>query len=214
MRKSLVTIAAAAGLATMAVSGLNAQGGAPAALDPSAAQAGSYTADAGHSMVVWSLSHLGFNDYFGIFGDVSGTLNIDPADIGSASVDVMIPIASVTVPSAGLKDHLLRAGADGAAPDFFGPSPEAAHFVSTSVHSTGATTAEIMGDLTFNGVTKPVTVQAELSGMGTNGMTQKATLGFHGTTTINRSEFDLGWGIPFGIEDAVDLDITIAFEKD
>ena len=214
MRKTLITVAAAAGLATVAVSSLNAQGGAPGAIDTAAVQAGSYTADAGHSMVVWGVSHLGFNDYFGIFGDVAGTLSIDPADITSASVDVMIPIASVTVPSAGLKDHLLRAGTDGGAADFFGPAPEAAHFVSTAVHSTGETTAEIMGDLTLNGVTKPVTVQAELSGMGTNGMTQKATLGFHGMTSIKRSEFDIAWGIPFGIGDDVDLDITIAFEKD
>jgi polyisoprenoid-binding protein YceI len=214
MRKTLLSLAAAAGVATVAVGALHAQG-APAApaINPAAATAGTYATDAAHSMVGWSVSHLGFNDYYGIFGDVAGTLTIDPANLGATTLDVTIPIASVTVPSAGLKDHLLRAGRDGGAPDFFGPNPTAARFVSTMVHSTGPTTAHIMGDLTLNGVTKPVTVQAELVGMGKNGMSQKETLGFHGTTTIKRSDWNMAWGIPFGIGDDIDLNITVAFEK-
>ena len=214
MRKSLIAIATAAGLATVALGSLNAQPApGPGAIDVSAVEAGTYMTDPAHSLVVWEVSHLGFNDYFGIFGDVAGTLEIDPANVEAAKLDVTIPIASVTVPSAGLKDHLLRAGQNGGAPDFFGPEPEAARFVSTMVHKTGDTTAHIMGDLTLNGVTKPVTVQAELSGMGTNGMSQKKTLGFHGTTTIKRSEWNMAWGIPFGIGDDIDLDISVAFEK-
>jgi polyisoprenoid-binding protein YceI len=214
MRKSLLAIAAAAGVATLSVGALQAQGGPPApALNPANATSGTYTADAGHSMVGWAVSHLGFNDYFGIFGDVAGTLTLDTANLAASSVDVTIPIASVIVPSAGLKEHLHRAGRDGGAPDFFGPNPEPARFVSTSIHSTGPTTAHIMGDLTLNGVTAPVTIQAELSGMGTNGMNQKETLGFHGKTTIKRSEWNMAWGIPFGIGDDIALDITVAFEK-
>lgn len=214
MRKTLLTLAAAAGVATVTVGALHAQGGPPApAINPAAATAGTYATDPAHSLVGWSVSHLGFNDYYGIFGDVTGTLTIDPANITAATLDVTIPVASVTVPSTGLKDHLLRAGQNGGAPDFFGPAPAPARFVSTAVHSTGATTAHIMGNLTLNGVTKPVTVQAELVGMGKNGMNQKETLGFHGTTTIKRSEWNMAWGIPFGIGDDIDLNITVAFEK-
>ena len=214
MRKSIHALDAAAGVATLSVGALQAQGGPPApALNPAAATSGTYATDPAHSLVGWSVSHLGFNDYFGIFGDVAGTLTLDTADMTKSTVDVTIPVASVTVASSGLKDHLLRAGADGGAPDFFGPNPAPARFVSTSVHSTGPTTAHIMGDLTLNGVTKPVTVQAELSGMGTNGMNQKETLGFHGTTTIKRSEWNMAWGIPFGIGDDIDLTISVAFEK-
>lgn len=214
MRKTLLSLAAAAGVATVAVGALHAQG-APAApaLNPAAATSGTYATDAAHSMVGFEVSHLGFNDYYGIFGDVAATLTLDTADITKTTLDATIPIASVTVPSAGLKDHLLRAGQNGGAADFFGPNPTAAHFVSTMVHSTGPTTAHIMGDLTLNGVTKPVMIQAELVGMGTNGMSRKETLGFHGTATIKRSEWNMGWGIPFGIGDDIDLNITVAFEK-
>ena len=214
MRKTILATTAAIGLATLSISALNAQDAADEAMDTSAITSGTYSTDPAHTLVVWGLDHLGFNDYFGIFGDITGTLNLDTDDLANSSVDVTIPIADVTVASAGLKDHLLRAGEDGAAPDFFGPNPEAARFVSTAVHQTGDQSAHIMGDLTFNGVTKPVTIEAELSGMGVNGMSQKETVGFHGSTTITRSEWNLGWGIPFGLGDEVELDITVAFEKD
>ncbi|BBC72724.1 polyisoprenoid-binding protein [Altererythrobacter sp. B11] len=213
MRKWILPLAAAASIATVAVGSLQAQGDAPAAVDVSTIEAGSYTADPSHSMVGWSVNHLGFNDYLGIFGDVSGTLTLDPANPAASKVDVMIPIASVTVPSAGLKDHLLRAGKDGGKPDFFGPSPAPAHFVSTKVEKTGDTTATITGDLTLNGVTKPVTIEASVSGAGTNGMSKKKTVGFHGTTTLKRSDFGVDFGIPFGISDEVELYVSTAFEK-
>lgn len=215
MRKTILASTAAIGLAALSVTALHAQG-APAAeeMDTSAITSGTYSTDPAHTLVVWSLDHLGFNDYFGIFGgDITGTLELDTDDLSNSSVDVTIPISSVTVASADLKNHLLRAGQDGADPDFFGPDPEPARFVSTAVHPTGDTTAHIEGDLTFNGVTNPVTIQAELAGMGVNGMSQKETVGFHGTTTIDRSNWNLGWGIPFGLGDEVELEITAAFEK-
>ncbi len=214
MRKTILALAGAAAISTFAITGAQADNHEGGEMDTSAITSGTYSTDPAHTLVVWGLDHLGFNDYFGIFGNITGTLDLDTENLSNSSVDVTIPISDVTVASAGLKDHLLRAGQDGAAPDFFGPNPEAARFVSTAVHQTGDHSAHIMGDLTFNGVTKPVTIEAELAGMGTNGMNQKETVGFHGTTTITRSEWNLGWGIPFGLGDEVELDITVAFEKD
>ena len=52
----------------------------------------------------------------------------------------------VTTASKGLTEHLLRAGKDGGKPDFFGPAPAAARFVSTSVKADGMK-AMITGDL-------------------------------------------------------------------
>jgi len=212
MRKWTLPLAAAASLAVISVGSLHAQGGPQAAVDKSKIEAGNYATDPSHSLVGWSVSHLGFNDYFGLFGDVTGTLTLDPANPSAAKVDVTIPIASVTVASSGLKDHLLRAGQNGGKPDFFGPNPQAARFVSTAVAVDGDE-AEITGNLTLNGVTKPVTIEAELSGAGANGMNQKKTVGFHGEATIKRSDFGIDWGIPFGIGDNVHLQITVAFEK-
>ena len=213
MRKWTLPLAAALGVTALSIGALNAQGNAAPAIDVSQIEAGSYASDPAHSMVGWSVSHLGFNDYLGIFGDVAGTLQLDPANPAAAKVDVTIPIATVTVPSAGLKEHLLRAGRDGGAPDFFGPEPAPARFVSTSVELTGDTAANITGNLTLNGVTKPITLKAEISGVGTNGMSQKKTVGFHGETMIKRSDFNIPFGIPFGISDEVEFWVTVAFEK-
>lgn len=181
-------------------------------VDVSRVAAGSYAADPLHTLVGFRVNHFGFNDYFGIFGGVTGTLQIDPANPSAASVDVTIPVADVTVAAQGLKDHLLRAGEDGGDPDFFGPNPAAARFTSTSVAPTGDSSANITGNLTLNGVTRPVVVAAEFTGAGANPMSQVQTLGFEGRTTIKRSDFGVDAFIPL-MSDEVELDITAAFEK-
>jgi polyisoprenoid-binding protein YceI len=183
----------------------------PGVQDPSRVTAGTYAADPGHSLIGWEVNHFGFNDYYGLFGDVAGTLTIDPANLDAATVDVTIPVANVTTASKGLTDHLLRAGKDGGRPDFFGPAPEPARFVSTAVKAEGMK-ATITGNLTLNGVTKPVTFEAEFTGAGNNPFNKKPTIGFEAETSIKRSDFGVNYGIPF-VSDEVELDISVAFEK-
>jgi len=208
-----VTALALAAGATAYAPALTAQGAAqvPGAMDPARVTAGTYATDPNHSLIGWEVNHFGFNDYYGLFGDVAGTLTIDPANPDAAKVDVTIPVANVTTASKALTDHLLRAGKDGGKPDFFGPAPAPARFVSTAVKAKG-TTATITGDLTLNGVTKPVTFEAEFTGAGTNPFSKKATIGFEAETTIKRSDFGVSAYIPF-VSDEVELDISVAFEK-
>ena len=112
-----------------------------------------------------------------------------------------------------MRDHLLRPGKDGKAPDFFGPEPSPARFVSRTVTvGSSGTTAYILGDLTLNGVTRPVAIQAEFTGAGANPFNKKATIGFEAETSIKRSDFGVNYGIPF-VSDEVELDISVAFEK-
>lgn len=183
----------------------------PGALDASRVMAGSYAVDPGHTLVGWEVDHFGFSDYFGMFGDVTGTLDLNPADISSAKLSVTIPVSKVTVASAGLRDHLLRAGKDGGKPDFFGAAPADATFVSTTVRQTSANQALINGMLTLNGVTKPVAIMAEFSGAGAHPMNKKLNIGFRGWGEIKRSDFGIDYGIPL-VSDEVQLNITAAFE--
>ena len=213
MRK--ITLAALAATATLSVAALNAQDGPPplpGQMDVSRVESGMYHTDKGHSLVGWRANHFGFNDYFGIFGDVDGMLMLDTENPENSTVEVTIPIASVVTASEGLTDHLLRAGEDGGDPDFFGPDPAPATFKSTSVESTGGTSANITGDLTMNGVTKPVVIAAEFTGAGANPMSQGKTVGFEGRTTIKRTDFGVSAFAPF-VSDEVELDISVAFEK-
>jgi polyisoprenoid-binding protein YceI len=63
-------------------------------------------------------------------------------------------------------------------------------------------------------VTKPVTLHARFTGAGTSlAMAgSKQTVGFSATTTIKRSDFGMGAFVPL-VSDAVDLKVTVAFEK-
>ena len=177
----------------------------PGVADAARVTAGSYEVDARHTQVNWQVNHFGFNDYFGLFGDVTGTLDIDPANLGAATVDVTIPIASVATSSAGLTTHLQT-------PDFFDVAKFAtARFVSTSVAVDGQR-AMISGDLTMLGVTKPVELETRFEGAGANPMNKKATVGFHAGTTIKRSEWGMTKYVPM-VSDEVKLRISIAFEK-
>jgi polyisoprenoid-binding protein YceI len=186
---------------------------APGSRNPAAVSGGTYSVDPSHTLVVWTLDHLGFSPYSGIFGDVTGTLTLDPKNLNAAKVDVTIPVSKVVTASAGLTDHLLRAGKDGGKPDFFGAAPAAARFVSTSVAAKGQK-ARIRGNLTLNGVTRPVTLDAAFYGAGTMPaqMGGKENVGFKATGTILRSQFGLGFGIPM-VGDEVKLDISAAFQK-
>lgn len=185
---------------------------APGKRDPARVMAGSYTIDGAHTLVAWRVSHFGVNDYIGLFGDAAGTLQLDPRNLGASKLALTIPVSRVTVASEGLREHLMRPGKDGGKPDFFGAAPADARFVSTAVRRTGPMTATITGDLTLNGVTRPVTIAAEFTGAGANPMNKRLNIGFHGKTEIQRSQFGIGYGIPM-VADRVELDITAAFER-
>ena len=212
MKKPILALALAAS-GTLAVTSISAQEQPqiPGAMDVSRVTAGSYALDPAHTLVQWSVSHFGFNDYFGLFGDIEGTMTLDPADIAATEFDITIPITSVAVPSEDLRDHLLRPGEDGAEPDFFGAEPEAARFVSTSVRQTSDTTAVVTGQLTMNGNTGPVTMAVEFTGAGQNPMSEAQTVGFHGRATIDRTQWGVSYGAPM-VGSEVDLDISAAFE--
>ena len=187
--------------------------GPPGSRNPALVTGGTYTADAGHSMVKWTVDHLGFTPYTGIFGDVTGTLTLDPKNPSAAKVDVTIPVSKVTTASSGLTAHLLRAPKEGGKADFFGSAPADAKFVSTSVVASGQT-AKVTGNLTLNGVTKPVTLDASFygAGKGSAQMGGKENVGFTATGMIKRSDFGIGYGIPM-VSDAVQLEIIVGFMK-
>ncbi len=200
-------------LAVVAVPAVIAQppSSAPGAPDKTRVTAGTYAVDPNHTMVVWQVDHLGFSNYTGIFGDVTGTLVLDPKNLAASKVDVTIPVIKVTTANAGLTAHLLRAGKDGGKPDFFGPAAADAKFVSTHVVvDDEGDEAKVTGNLTLNGVTKPVTLDVDFHGAGAMG--GQENVGFEAEAKIRRSDFGLGFGVPM-VSDEVELKIHAAFQK-
>ena len=177
----------------------------PGTADASRVTAGTYTMDSAHTLIGWRVNHLGFNDYFGIFGNPTGTLTLDPANPAAAKLSVQVPISGLVVASDKLSEHLMSG-------DFFNAATHpTASFVSTGVTVDGED-AQISGDLTLNGVTKPVTISARFTGAGANPMSKAETIGFEGKTVIKRSDFGISYGVP-AASDEVALGITAAFEK-
>ncbi len=204
MRK-LITALTLAALALPALAQMPTE--APGKPDAKRVTAGTYTVDSNHTLVAWGVNHMGFNTYFGLFGGATGTLVLDPARPSAAKVSIDIPISGLTTTNPKLNTHL-------SSPDFFDAAKfTSAHFESTMVMVKG-TTAEIMGNLTLHGVTKPITLHAKFVGAGTSlAMAgSKATVGFYADAGIKRSEFGMGAFVPL-VSDEVDLHITAAFEK-
>jgi polyisoprenoid-binding protein YceI len=84
-------------------------------------------------------------------------------------------------------------------------------FKSDKVVPTGKNTANVTGNLTLHGVTKPVTLAVKFHGAGVNVLDKKYTVGFDATGKIKRSDFGVKTYVPL-IGDDLDLTVAAAFE--
>ena len=184
---------------------------APGKPDPGRVTAGTYTIDTAHTVIGWRINHMGFTDYFGLFGSITGTLVLDPAHLDQAQVAVGIPVRKIITANPGLTGHLLMPGGADGKPDYFGPKPDDARFVSSKVTpAVDGKSAAIDGKLTLNGVTRPVTIAARFTGAGKGLLSSALNVGFEGTARIKRSDFGLVADFPL-VGDAVDLTISATF---
>lgn len=173
---------------------------------PAAVQAGNYTVETSHTRVQFTVSHMGFSDWYGDLTGVTGSLVLDPKAPAKAKVDVTIPVASISTTNTTLDGELKSdAWLDA------GKYPEI-RFTSTGVTPTGPRTANITGNLTFHGVTRPVVLKAAFLASGVNPLSKGYTVGFNATTAIKRTDFGVKTYIPL-IGDDVTLRISAAFEK-
>jgi polyisoprenoid-binding protein YceI len=173
---------------------------------PADVQAGTYAVEPNHTQVAFSVSHMGISPFAGWFHNASGTMQLDPADLGKTTLSVSIPVDSVTTTSAQLVDELKSA-------DWFDVAKyPTATFKSTSVTRIDDQTARIDGNLTLHGVTHPETIVARFFGAATNPMSKKASVGFLGRMAINRSDFGVTKYVPL-VSDETVLVINADFEK-
>ncbi|MHC8317312.1 YceI family protein [Pseudomonas sp. LB3P31] len=139
-----------------------------------------------HAFVDFKISHLGYSFITGTFKDIDGKFSFDAAKPEDSKIEFNVNTASVFTNHAERDKHI-------ASKDFLDGSK--ATFVSTSVKSTGANTADVTGNLTLLGVTKPIVVKATFLGEGKDPWGGYRA-GFEGTTSIKRSDFgkqkDLG----------------------
>jgi polyisoprenoid-binding protein YceI len=169
------------------------------------AKPGSYKVESYHTQVGFSISHFGFTNYSGQFSGATGSLQLDPAKLGTSKLDISIPVDSVTTTVSKLTDELKG-------DKWFDTTkfPKAT-FVSTQVVPT-AEGATVTGNLTLHGVTKPVVLHVRFIGAGVNPIDKAYTVGFEATGTIKRSDFGVTTYLP-AVGDEVQLSIAGAFEQ-
>jgi len=148
---------------------------------PAAVQAGNYAVETTHTRVQFTVSHMGFSDWYGDLTGVTGSLVLDPKAPAAAKVDITIPVSSISTTNATLDGELKsEAWLDA------GKYPEI-RFTSTGVTPTGPRTANIAGNLTFHGVTRPVVLKAAFLASGVNPLSKGYTVGFNATAALKRS---------------------------
>ncbi|WP_122563209.1 YceI family protein [Pseudomonas viridiflava] len=152
-----------------------------------------------HAFVDFKINHLGYSFIHGTFKDWDGTFSFDAAKPEASKIAVELKTASLFTNHAERDKHILSK-------DFLdaGKFPEA-KFVSTSVKSTGEKTADVTGDLTLHGVTKPIVIKATFNGEGKDPWGGYRA-GFNGTSTLNLNDFGIKG--PGPTSQTLDLDIT------
>ena len=165
-----------------------------------------FTLDASHSQIVFSYNHLGFSTTWGMFSGFAGDIMFDADAPDASSVTVSMPLKSMFTGWEKRTAHFMG-------PDFFDANDDSkVSFTSTAIEVTGDATAKITGDLTIGSVTKSVVLDAVLNQSGDHPMAGKPWMGFNGTTTLLRSDFDAGEFAPF-VGDEVDVMISIEAMK-
>jgi polyisoprenoid-binding protein YceI len=165
-----------------------------------------YVLDPSHSQIVFSYDHLGYSTTTGMFSGFEGNISFDQEDPAASSVEVSFPVTSILTGWADRDTHFQS-------PDFFNAAEHAeVTFKSTGIEVTGEKTAKITGDLTMNGVTKPVVLDAEMTQIGEHPMAKKPWVGFKATTSVIRSEYNLGMFAPY-VGDEVNIAISIEATK-
>jgi polyisoprenoid-binding protein YceI len=171
-------------------------------------RAGRWTVDPNHSGVLFMVRHLGLSNVRGRFDRFDATL-----DVGESRADTTvaadIDMSSVDTNNADRDAHLRST-------DFFDTEKHPTmSFRSTSVEADGDQ-FELRGDLTINGVTRPVTLDVEYFGTEVYPVDQRLHAGFAATTTIRRSDFGIDFGLTLGgdkvlLGDKIKVELDLQF---
>jgi polyisoprenoid-binding protein YceI len=168
-----------------------------------------YTLDSTHTFPQFEVDHLGVSTMRGFFRKSSGKFSMDRA-AKTGSVELTVETASLDTGDSDKgsrprtrDDHLRTA-------DFFNVAEfPRMTFKSTAVKFAGDNPAEVAGNLTLLGVTKPVTLKIERWVCKDNPMSKKPMCGGNASASLKRSDFGMKYGIP-AIGD--ELKLTFEFE--
>jgi polyisoprenoid-binding protein YceI len=176
----------------------------PTSRDPVKVPAGTYELDARHASLLVRVVHMGFSHYTMRFLKLSGSFTYDPANWQATKATIVVDPKSIDT-----EDNAFNKTVAG----YFEPEKyPTIQFVSTGLTSSAEGQGKLSGDLTFHGVTKPVTLDVVFNGVGPGLLGAGTRLGFSGVGRIDRSEFGITGGRPFA-GNAIDLLFEVEFVK-
>lgn len=175
--------------------------------------AGVYQLDDAHASLTWKVSHVGLSYYTARFTDFDAQITFDPKAPEQSKVTAAINPASVETdhpyPEQADFDKELSEGEGWFNSNTF---PKIT-FESTGIKHTGEDTGVMTGNLTFLGVTKPVSLDVTFNGAyAEQPFSKKPTLGFSANGRLKRSEWGMTTYVP-NIGDEVELLIEAEFAQ-
>lgn len=156
--------------------------------DVSAARADvtEYIIDPDHSQVIFKVKHMGISTVTGSFDEFEGTYAFDEEDLSQSNVETVIRTASINTNKKKRDDHLKS-------PDFLDVEKNPTIiFKSKEIRNADGEDFEIVGDLTINGVTKEVVLDAEYGGSAKDPWGNERSA-FTAETTIDRKDYGITW---------------------
>lgn len=178
----------------------------------SQAFASTWDSDPAHTVSAFTVKHMMVTTVRGEFSKTTATLDLDEKDITKSKVEATIDVSSVTTRNEKRDGHLKS-------PDFFDAAkfPNLT-FKSTKIEKVSDTKLKVTGDLTMRDVTKPVTLDVEVSQEVQDPWSKTAVRAFSATGSINRMDWGVKWQTPMAnsgvvVSEEVKLLIDAEFKK-
>ena len=168
-------------------------------------QQGEWSLDPAHSVLEFSVRHLGISSVKGRFGGVAATVTVG-GDLGSSALAAEIDMSTVDTGNADRDAHLQGT-------DFFDVATQPKmSFRSTAIADNGNGSFSVTGEMTINGHTQSETLDATFHGTETFPMDGSNRAGFEARGTVDRSAYGIDFNVPLSGGNMMlsnDIDVAI-----
>ncbi|MBP1687987.1 MAG: yceI1 [Deltaproteobacteria bacterium] len=175
-----------------------------------AAEASTWKIDPGHTSAQFAVRHLMVSTVRGTIAPVTGTLNLDAADVTKSTVESTIDVNGIDTREPKRDAHLKS-------PDFFDAAKyPTITFKSKKITKLADTKFQVTGDLTIRGVTREVVLDVDGQPKPVQDPMGNLRLGASATTKLNRKDFGITWtkvldggGVVVGDEVTVTIEVEL-----
>ena len=168
--------------------------------------AGDWKLDPAHAALIFRINHLGYSDLIGRFETFDASLTGDPDDPAAARAEAVIDMTSLDIANDAFASELMG-------PKFFDTAqyPQAA-FRTLAVRPGENGAAEVDGELTLHGQTRPVTLDLQFNGTAFDPIRGAQVAGFSAIAVIDRKDFGIS-AYSGLVTDEVRIEIEAEFLK-